>query len=60
MQKCPHGYYGMNESTTRVCSLTCDYGFWADNFTNLCYNIKTACSNNTYADANLRYCVNGT
>lgn len=47
-------------TSNRVCTQTCDTGYWADNFTNMCYNVKTSCSNHTYADAQLKYCVNGT
>ena len=57
---CPSTYFGIHGTSNRICTLTCDSGYWADNFTRLCYNVKTLCSNNTYADAQLKYCVNGT
>jgi hypothetical protein len=57
---CPSGWYGINGTSNRVCVQTCDSGFWADGFTRMCYNTKTMCSNNTYADAQARLCVNGT
>jgi hypothetical protein len=56
---CPYGYYGINQTSNRLCVLTCDSGYWADNYTSMCYNVKTQCSNGTYADKQLKYCVIG-
>lgn len=56
---CPAGYYGINQTSNRLCVLICDNGYWADNYTRMCYNVKTQCSNGTYADPKLKYCVIG-
>lgn len=45
VQTCPLDYYAMNATTNRVCGLSCDDGFWGDNYTRTCYNIKKQCSN---------------
>jgi len=50
----------MNATTNRICVLDCDNGYWADNYTRLCYNVKTSCSNSTYADKYKKLCVVGT
>ena len=36
---------------------TCDDGYWGDLEPSMCYNVKTSCSNDTYADATKRLCV---
>ncbi len=58
--KCPNSpidYFGMNGTTNRVCVSACDTGFWGDKSTRLCYNVKTSCTNNTYADSLKKLCV---
>ncbi len=47
----------MNGTTNRVCVQTCDDGFWGDIETSMCYNVKTACSTDTYADSTKKLCV---
>lgn len=54
---CPEGEYAINLTSTRVCVTTCDDGYWADNYTRTCYNIKTLCQYNTFADITQRKCV---
>ena len=60
MQVCPSGYYAINSTTNRVCTTICDNGFWADNYTRTCVNLKRNCSNQTYADTARKMCVIGT
>lgn len=38
--KCPLTYYGQNKTGNRVCVQICDSGFWADEMTRLCTNVK--------------------
>lgn len=54
---CPRTWFGMNSTTNRVCVTLCDSGYWGDLDTSMCYNVKTSCSNNTYADPIQRLCV---
>lgn len=60
VQTCPQNYYAMNATTNRVCNLACADGFWGDNYTRTCYNVKNQCSNQTYADRTRKLCVIGT
>ena len=43
--------------TSRSCVRQCDLGYWGDLETSMCYNDKTLCSNDTYADYDKRLCV---
>lgn len=54
---CPRFWYGINATTNRICVETCDSGYWADIQTSMCYNVKTSCTNDTYADPLKGYCV---
>lgn len=47
----------MNSTTNRICVNQCDNGYWGDIETSMCYNVKTLCSNDTYADAQKFLCV---
>jgi hypothetical protein len=57
---CPSPYFGQYRASGRICVSTCDTSYWADGPTRLCTNVKTECSNTTYADASQKLCVNGT
>lgn len=57
LQRCPLTYYGQNKTGNRLCVTQCDLGFYADEMTRLCTNVKAECSNLTYADYNKRQCV---
>ena len=57
---CPRYWYGMNSTTNRLCVQTCDNNYWGDVETSMCYNVKTSCSNATYADPLKFMCVAAT
>lgn len=40
--------------------LQCDANYWGDKATRLCSNVKTDCTNNTFADPQQFLCVPGT
>lgn len=59
LKTCPRYWFGINGTTNRVCVQVCDSvpGYWGDIETSMCYNNKTMCSNDTYADPQQYLCV---